>query len=168
MRSISHLTRCIIFSLEIWLGRSFGTFVGILFPSCECGIVPIINRFLEKKVPSYTAVPFLVTAPVINPIVLFATYSAFGNSFHVALLRALGSIVVAVILGIFLGFFWQEPIQKENRLACHEHDFSHLSPAKKLFRSLCKQLMNFLIRGVIWYLAVSLPLLYRSMFRHGF
>ncbi|MBS5354467.1 MAG: permease, partial [Streptococcus parasanguinis] len=47
----------------------FGTFVGFIFPSCECGIVPIINRFLEKKVPSYTAVPFLVTAPVINPIV---------------------------------------------------------------------------------------------------
>ncbi|WP_000461298.1 permease, partial [Streptococcus pneumoniae] len=59
-----------------WGRIFFGTFVGILFPSCECGIVPIINRFLEKKVPSYTAVPFLVTAPVINPIVLFATYSA--------------------------------------------------------------------------------------------
>lgn len=54
-----------------WGRIFFGTFVGILFPSCECGIVPIINRFLEKKVPSYTAVPFLVTAPVINPIVLF-------------------------------------------------------------------------------------------------
>ncbi len=120
-----------------WGRIFFGTFVGILFPSCECGIVPIINRFLEKKVPSYTAFPFLVTAPVINPIVLFATYSAFGNSFHVALLRALGSILVAVILGIFLGFFWQEPIQKENRLACHEHDFSHLSPAKKSFSSFC-------------------------------
>ena len=37
----------------------FGTFIGFIFPSCECGIVPIINRFLEKKVPSYTAVPFL-------------------------------------------------------------------------------------------------------------
>ena len=30
------------------LGRIFfGTFIGFLFPSCECGIVPIINRFLE-------------------------------------------------------------------------------------------------------------------------
>lgn len=86
-----------------WGRIFFGSFVGMLFPSCECGIIPIINRFLEKKVPTYTAVPFLVTAPVINPIVLFATYSAFGNSFHVALLRALGSIVVAVILGIFTG-----------------------------------------------------------------
>ena len=35
----------------------FGTFIGFVFPSCECGIVPIITRFLEKKVPSYTAVP---------------------------------------------------------------------------------------------------------------
>ena len=125
----------------------FGTFVGFIFPSCECGIVPIINRFLEKKVPSYTAVPFLVTAPVINPIVLFATYSAFGNSFHVALLRALGSIVVAVILGIFLGFFWQEPIQKENRLACHEHDFSHLNPAKKVFQVFVQAIDEFFDTG---------------------
>ena len=130
-----------------WGRIFFGTFVGILFPSCECGIVPIINRFLEKKVPSYTAVPFLVTAPVINPIVLFATYSAFGNSFHVALLRALGSIVVAVILGIFLGFFWQEPIQKENRLASHEHDFSHLRPAKKVFQVFIQAIDEFFDMG---------------------
>ena len=96
------------------LGRIFfGTFIGFLFPSCECGIVPIINRFLEKKVPSYTAVPFLVTAPIINPIVLFATYSAFGNSIQMVLLRALGAILIATILGIFLGFFWEGAIQKE-------------------------------------------------------
>ncbi|WP_193437176.1 permease, partial [Streptococcus suis] len=56
-----------------FLAILFGTFIGFIFPSCECGIVPIVNRLLEKKVPSYTAVPFLVTAPVINPIVLFAT-----------------------------------------------------------------------------------------------
>ena len=54
--------------------------------------------------PSYTAVPFLVTAPVINSMVLFATYSAFGNSIQMALLRAIGSILVATVLGIFLGF----------------------------------------------------------------
>ena len=26
----------------------FGTLFGFIFPSCECGIVPIITRFLEK------------------------------------------------------------------------------------------------------------------------
>ena len=38
-----------------WGRILFGALIGFIFPSCECGIVPIINRFLEKKVPSYTA-----------------------------------------------------------------------------------------------------------------
>ena len=130
------------------LGRIFfGTFIGFLFPSCECGIVPIISRFLEKKVPSYTAVPFLVPAPIINPIVLFATYSAFGNSFKMVLLRALGSILVATILGIFLGFFWEESIQKENRLACHEHDYSYLSKSKKILQVFIQAIDEFFDMG---------------------
>lgn len=130
------------------LGRIFfGTFIGFLFPSCECGIVPVINRFLEKKVPSYTVVPFLVTAPIINPIVLFATYSAFGNSIQMVLLRALGSILVATILGIFLGFFWEESIQKENRLAYHEHDFSHLSKGQKILQVFIQAIDEFFDMG---------------------
>ena len=130
-----------------WGRIFFGTFIGFLFPSCECGIVPIINRFLEKKVPSYTAVPFLVTAPIINPIVLFATYSAFGNSIKLAFLRALGAIVIALVLGIFLGFFWKEPIQKENPIACHEHDFSHLGPARKVFQIFIQAIDEFFDMG---------------------
>ena len=102
----------------------FGTFVGFVFPSCECGIVPIVNRFLEKKVPTYTAVPFLATAPIINPIVLFATYTAFGNSGRFALFRAFGSILVALVLGIFWGFVVREPILKQDEKKDHSHDFS--------------------------------------------
>ena len=102
----------------------FGTFIGFIFPSCECGIVPIVNRFLEKKVPTYTAVPFLATAPIINPIVLFATYTAFGNSVRFALFRALGSILVALVLGIFWGFVAKAPILKQDGAKVHSHDFS--------------------------------------------
>ena len=125
----------------------FGTFIGFIFPSCECGIVPIINRFLEKKVPSYTAVPFLVTAPVINPIVLFATYSAFGNSVKMALYRALGSLLVATVLGIFLGFIQTDSIQKEHRKAVHEHDFRDLSKGQKLFQVLVQAIDEFFDTG---------------------
>ena len=73
----------------------FGTLIGFIFPSCECGIVPIITRFLEKKVPSYTAIPFMATAPIINPVVLFATYTAFGNSWYYVLLRFVGAFLIA-------------------------------------------------------------------------
>ncbi|HFI0042299.1 TPA: permease [Streptococcus suis] len=102
----------------------FGTFFGFIFPSCECGIVPIVHRLLEKKVPNYTAIPFLVTAPIINPIVLFATYTAFGNSVLFALYRALGAILVSVIVGIILGFYVKEPILKECQISQHQHDYS--------------------------------------------
>lgn len=130
-----------------WARIFFGTFIGVIFPSCECGIVPIINRFLEKKVPSYTAVPFLVTAPIINPIVLFATFSAFGNSWRMALLRALGSVFVAFALGIFLGFFGTGPIQKDNRKESHQHDFSGLSKGRKVFQVLVQAIDEFFDTG---------------------
>ncbi|HFI0038471.1 TPA: permease [Streptococcus suis] len=110
----------------------FGTFIGFIFPSCECGIVPIVHRLLEKKVPNYTAIPFLVTAPIINPIVLFATYTAFGNSVLFALYRALGAILVSVIVGIILGFYVKEPILKECQISQHHHDYSQKTNWQKV------------------------------------
>ena len=150
-----------------WGRIFFGTFIGFLFPSCECGIVPIINRFLEKKVPSYTAVPFLVTAPIINPIVLFATYSAFGNSLKFAFLRALGAIVIALVLGIFLGFSGRNPFKKRILSLAMNMTFHTWVPLEKSFRYLYKLLMSFSIWGVTWSLAVSLRLSCRSMSRLG-
>ncbi|HEM5998027.1 TPA: permease [Streptococcus suis] len=110
----------------------FGTFIGFIFPSCECGIVPIVHRLLEKKVSNYTAIPFLVTAPIINPIVLFATYTAFGNSVLFALYRALGAILVSVIVGIILGFYVKEPILKECQISQHQHDYSQKTNWQKV------------------------------------
>ncbi|HFI0392459.1 TPA: permease [Streptococcus suis] len=110
----------------------FGTFIGFIFPSCECGIVPIVHRLLEKKVPNYTAIPFLVTAPIINPIVLFATYTAFGNSVLFALYRALGAILVSVIVGIILGFYVKEPILKECQISQHQHEYSQKTNWQKV------------------------------------
>lgn len=124
----------------------FGTFIGFIFPSCECGIVPIVNRLLEKKVPSYTAIPFLATAPVINPIVLFATYTAFG-SIRFAFYRALGAILVALVLGIFLGFFQKNTIVKEETGPLHYHDFSHLSTWKKAGQALIQSIDEFFDTG---------------------
>lgn len=125
----------------------FGTFIGFFFPSCECGIVPIINRFLEKKVPAYTAVPFLATAPVINPIVLFSTYTAFGNSWQMALLRAGGAVAVALILGFLLGFVKHDTILKPDRKTVHQHDFSQLSPSRKVFQVFVQAIDEFFDTG---------------------
>ncbi|MGT2887633.1 permease [Streptococcus didelphis] len=125
----------------------FGTFIGFIFPSCECGIVPIINRFLEKKVPSYTAVPFLATAPIINPIVLFATYSAFGNSLRFLFLRLTGAIIVAIALGVMLAFFTDENILKDNPEGLHFHDYSKERLSKKIYLALAHAVDEFFDTG---------------------
>ncbi|CNH13537.1 ABC transporter permease [Streptococcus agalactiae] len=125
----------------------FGTFVGFVFPSCECGIIPIINRFLEKKVPSYTVVPFLATAPIINPIVLFATYSAFGNSIRFLILRFVGATIVAIALGVMLAFLVDDNILKEDAKPTHFHDYSDKKWYQKIFLALAHAIDEFFDTG---------------------
>ncbi|MFC4770459.1 permease [Enterococcus hermanniensis] len=98
-----------------------GSFLGFFFPSCECGIVPIVTQFMKKGVPEHTAFAFMVTAPIINPIVLFSTYIAFGNSTKFALLRALGSLLVALVIGSWIAYFNRSPILKNEGAINQEH-----------------------------------------------
>ena len=107
-----------------------GSGLGFFFPSCECGIVPIVTQFMKKGVPEYTAFAFMVTAPIINPIVLFATFVALGNSARFALLRVGGSLLVALVIGSWIAYFNKLPIMKEelvkeNHYHHHDHEHAH-------------------------------------------
>ncbi|HMO36088.1 MAG TPA: permease, partial [Gemmatales bacterium] len=51
--------------------------LGLIFPMCECGIVPVMRRLLGKGLPLGCAVAYMLAAPVINPIVIASTYAAF-------------------------------------------------------------------------------------------
>ncbi|WP_018934559.1 permease [Gracilibacillus lacisalsi] len=81
--------------------------VGGLFPACECGIVPIVRRLISKGVPIYAGIGFLLTGPLINPIVIFSTYMAFGNDWQIALLRMGLGFLIALVIGILISFLFQ-------------------------------------------------------------
>lgn len=110
-----------------------GSVLGFFFPSCECGIVPIVHQFVKKGVPVHTAFAFMLTAPIINPIVIFSTLIAFGNSWEMAGWRMVGSFVVALIIGIWLAYFQKESVLKtkiqqtidHNHHHNHHHDHTH-------------------------------------------
>jgi uncharacterized protein len=55
-----------------------GGLMGLVFPVCECGVVPVTRRLYAKGLPLPVGVAFLLAAPVINPIVIASTYAAFG------------------------------------------------------------------------------------------
>jgi uncharacterized membrane protein YraQ (UPF0718 family) len=79
---------------------------GFFFPVCDCGVIPVARRLLMKKVPPYMAIAFLVTAPLINPITIWATTTAFGNNLPIILTRVGMAIVVGVIVALAVSKFF--------------------------------------------------------------
>jgi len=55
-----------------------GALLGMVFPVCECGVVPVVRRLYQKGFPTAAGIAFLLGAPVLNPIVIASTYAAFG------------------------------------------------------------------------------------------
>lgn len=80
-----------------------GLFAGMLLPTCECGIVPVAKRLLLKNVPPRAAIPYMMAAPVINPVVIGSTLFAFQGDVTIVLLRVLLVVVPAMTLGFVLG-----------------------------------------------------------------
>ncbi|KAF0821330.1 permease [Cytobacillus firmus] len=87
---------------------------GALFPACECGIVPIIRRLMSKGVPVYAAIGFMLTGPLINPIVIASTYMAFGNDFEMAGLRMGLGFLIAIIVAFSVSIIFKSGQMKES------------------------------------------------------
>lgn len=108
-----------------FLAVLFGALAGILFPACECGIIPITRRLLLKGVPLHAGVAFMLTAPIINPIVLFSTYIAFGNRWSVVFYRGGLTLAVSVIIGIILSYQFKDNQLLKPDEAGHHHHHHH-------------------------------------------
>lgn len=76
-----------------------GVGLGMVFPCCECGIVPLIRRLLGKGVPPAMAMTFMLAGPVINPVVMASTYVAFQGNTSVVGLRCILVALIAMVVG---------------------------------------------------------------------
>lgn len=61
------------------LGIGLGGLLGLVFPMCECGIIPIMRRLIRKGLPLSCCVAYLLAGPIINVVVMLSTYVAFSN-----------------------------------------------------------------------------------------
>ena len=77
--------------------------LGAIFPVCECAIVPVIRRLVQKGLPVACAVTYMLSAPIINPITVVSTYSAFkGVSLEMTLSRLIMAYMVTVFVGLLV------------------------------------------------------------------
>ncbi len=103
-----------------------GAFLGLAFPVCECGVVPVTRRLFSKGMPVSMGVAFLLAAPFMNPIVFASTYIAFGFG-PVFIGRFVITIVVAVTVSLVIGISAKpgsvlKPIAMAGGHAKHGHD----------------------------------------------
>ncbi|MGB2754487.1 MAG: permease [Phycisphaerae bacterium] len=79
--------------------------LGIIFPVCECGVVPVVRRLIKKGLPLEMAVVYLLSGPIINPIVLASTVMAFSRTrpwWAMPAARAALGVAVALLVGLVL------------------------------------------------------------------
>jgi uncharacterized protein len=86
------------------LGISLSGAMGLVFPMCECGVVPVIRRLINKGLPVSNAVAYMLGAPIVNPVVLLSTYAAFrgqGAAEFTTLRLGVGYVVAVIVaLGV--------------------------------------------------------------------
>lgn len=107
-----------------FVGILGGALLGLIFPMCECGIVPVMRRLLRKGLPLSTSTAYLLAGPVINPVVLMSTYVAFSGMEEtldsggklayqmggpaMMITRALLAYLVAVGASLMVDYLWRK------------------------------------------------------------
>lgn len=101
-----------VFIPQEWVQRSLGTrecagvFIGaglgLLFPVCECAIVPVVRRLLHKGVPLSAAIAFLLGGPIVNPLVASSTWLAYRADWGVVVTRMVCGYTIAVAVALIM------------------------------------------------------------------
>jgi uncharacterized membrane protein YraQ (UPF0718 family) len=76
--------------------------IGLIFPVCECAIVPITRSLIKKGMPIGIGITLMLSVPIINPVVIMSTHYAFYDKQIMVLLRVTGGFVAAVLIGIIV------------------------------------------------------------------
>jgi uncharacterized protein len=117
-----------------------GAFMGMIFPVCECGVVPLTRRLFKKGLPLSAGISFLLAAPVLNPIVVFSTASAFGWG-EMLFWRFGISLVIASMVGVIFSFQKDASELLRPVLEGEEHDHIHADPNDSAMEKIRKALL---------------------------
>ncbi len=83
-------------------GLLVGASLGMVFPVCECGQVPMARRLLLKGAPLPVALAFTLAAPVVNPVVVLSTWYAFNWDPKIAALRVGLTLAIAMAVAALI------------------------------------------------------------------
>lgn len=148
-------------------GILMGGALGAVLPMCECGIVVVIRRLLQKGLPLSNAMAYMLAAPVVNPIVAFSTYAAFRGQgpLEMMLCRVGLSFAVAVIVATVVHFLRRSSVLREDLVAGpvetdDHHD--HRSAGEKTAAAVRAATKDFLDVTVFFVLGAAVATLFNT------
>lgn len=109
-------------------GALFGSLLGLLLPLCECGMIPIVRRLMRKGLPAYIGITYIVAGPILNPVVIGATFAAFRSNEGLAYSRFALALLVSIGLSLLLyAFLRTNPLKTSPQQvhSHHHHDHGH-------------------------------------------
>ena len=97
--------------------------MGVLFPVCECAVVPVVRRLARKGLPPSAAIAYLLGGPIVNPIVAASTALAYKSDWRIVGLRMGLGYLIAVGVALAMGrLFRGKAILDKAVFAGREHD----------------------------------------------
>lgn len=76
--------------------------LGIVFPVCECAIIPITRRLIRKGVPFSVAIGYLIAGPIVNPLVAASTAVAYYGEALIVFARLVCGFTIAVFIALVM------------------------------------------------------------------
>ncbi|EAI8628759.1 permease [Campylobacter lari] len=70
--------------------------LGSLTPFCSCSSIPLLNAFLKAKVPLGVCIAYLITSPLINPIIVVMFVVSFGLKISLFYVGFLFSVILFI------------------------------------------------------------------------
>ena len=136
------------------LGNFVGAFIGSLTPFCACSTIPLTLGFLEIGIPFGAVMSFVISSPLMNPIILTMMVVLMGMKAAVVYLFV--TFICAVIFGVILEKIGGGKLVKHVRIKPGGHDEKEEIPNTfkgKLTRSFQKAFGDF--RVVLVYLLIG-------------
>ncbi len=75
-----------------------------MFPVCDCAAIPVFRSLLSRQVPLPAALLFMLSGPLINPVVIASTYIAFWGRPEIVGLRIGMGLAAALLVSCS---FWR-------------------------------------------------------------
>ena len=114
-----------------WLTVCIAAGAGLVFPVCECAVVPVVRRLTGKGLPFSAAIAYLLGGPIVNPIVAASMALAYAFDWRIVALRLSLGYGIAVAIGMLMGrLFTSVEAIKDNgttfknqalSCGCHHH-----------------------------------------------